>query len=47
LRRLEAMPNVLVSPHTAFSTDHAVRDLVEGSLVGCLRFASRDVACLG
>jgi D-specific alpha-keto acid dehydrogenase len=47
LRRLQAMPSVLVSPHTAFSTDHAVRDLVEGSLVGCLRFASRDVACLG
>jgi D-specific alpha-keto acid dehydrogenase len=47
LPRLQAMPNVLVSPHTAFSTDHAVRDLVEGSLLGCLRFESRGVACLG
>ena len=41
------MPNVLVSPHTAFSTDHAVGDLVESSLVGCLRFESGYVACLG
>ncbi len=47
LPRLQAMPNVLISPHTAFSTDHAVSDLVESSLVGCLRFESRDVACLG
>ena len=47
LLRLQAMPNVLVSPHTAFSTDHAVADLVESSLVGCLRFESGYVACLG
>jgi D-specific alpha-keto acid dehydrogenase len=47
LLRLQAMPNVLVSPHTAFSTDHALSDLVENSLVGCLRFESGYVACLG
>ena len=47
LPRLQAMPNVLISPHTAFSTDHAVADLVESSLVGCLRFESGYVACLG
>ena len=47
LPRLQAMPNVLISPHTAFSTDHAVSDLVESSLVGCLRFESGYVACLG
>ena len=44
LLRLQAMPNVLVSPHTAFSTDHALSDLVESSLVSCLRFESGYVA---
>jgi len=38
---------VLISPHTAFSTDHDASDLVESSLVGCLRFESGYVACLG
>lgn len=41
LLRLQAMPNVLVSPHTAFYTDHAVRDMVHSSLVNCLRFERR------
>ena len=41
LLRLQAMPNVLVSPHTAFHTDHAVRDMVENSLINCLHFESR------
>ena len=41
LRRLQAMPNVIVSPHTAFSTDHAVSDMVENSLINCVRFESR------
>jgi D-specific alpha-keto acid dehydrogenase len=38
LARLQAMPTVLISPHTAYHTDHAVRDMVENSLVNCLRF---------
>ena len=38
LLRLQAMPNVIVSPHTAFYTDHALRDVVESSLTNCLRF---------
>jgi D-specific alpha-keto acid dehydrogenase len=46
LLRLQAMSNVIVSPHTAFSTDHAISDLVEGSLASCLRFERSDVACL-
>ena len=29
LVRLQEMPNVLVSPHTAYYTDHAVMDMVE------------------
>jgi len=38
LLRLQALPHVIVSPHTAFHTDHALRDIVESSLVNCLRF---------
>jgi D-specific alpha-keto acid dehydrogenase len=42
LRRLQELPNVVVSPHTAFYTDRAVRDMVEQSLIGCARF---DAGC--
>ncbi|PZU04433.1 MAG: lactate dehydrogenase [Gordonia sp. (in: high G+C Gram-positive bacteria)] len=38
LSRLQRMPNVIVSPHTAYYTDHALRDTVENSIVNCLRF---------
>ncbi|WP_410671606.1 D-isomer specific 2-hydroxyacid dehydrogenase family protein [Amycolatopsis sp. cmx-4-68] len=40
LPRLQAMPNVLISPHTAYYTDHALSDTVENSLVNCLTFES-------
>ncbi len=36
LLRLQELPNVLVSPHTAYYTDHALRDMVENTLVDCL-----------
>ena len=39
LVRLHALPNVLISPHTAYYTDHALRDTVENSLLNCLSFA--------
>ncbi|MGN6190115.1 MAG: D-isomer specific 2-hydroxyacid dehydrogenase family protein [Conexibacter sp.] len=39
LLRLHALPNVLISPHTAYYTDHALRDTVESTLLNCLRFA--------
>jgi D-specific alpha-keto acid dehydrogenase len=42
LLRLQAMPNVLISPHTAYYTDHALSDTVENSLVNCLNFESRN-----
>ncbi len=29
---LESFPNVVITPHTAFYTDHAVRDMIEHSL---------------
>jgi D-specific alpha-keto acid dehydrogenase len=36
LLRLHRLPNVLISPHTAYYTDHALRDTVEQSLINCL-----------
>jgi D-specific alpha-keto acid dehydrogenase len=40
LARLQALPNVLISPHIAYYTDHALRDTVENSLLNCLNFES-------
>lgn len=40
LVRLQRMPNVLISPHTAYYTDHALSDTVENSLINCLNFES-------
>jgi D-specific alpha-keto acid dehydrogenase len=42
LLRLHALPNVLISPHTAYYTDHALRDTVERSLANCLAFAAGE-----
>ena len=38
LLRLQRLPNVLISPHTAYYTDHALSDIVENSLVNCLKY---------
>ncbi len=35
---LESFPNVVITPHTAFYTDHAVRDMIEHSLENALAF---------
>jgi len=40
LLRLQKLPNVLISPHTAYYTDHALSDTVENSLINCLNFES-------
>jgi D-specific alpha-keto acid dehydrogenase len=37
-RRLQQLPNVIISPHTAYYTDHALADIVENSLLNCLRY---------
>ncbi|RII15886.1 D-specific alpha-keto acid dehydrogenase [Streptomyces sp. YIM 130001] len=42
LLRLQELPNALISPHTAYYTDHALRDAVENSLTNCLTFESRS-----
>jgi D-specific alpha-keto acid dehydrogenase len=41
LLRLQELPNVLISPHTAYYTDHALSDTVENSITNCLKFESR------
>lgn len=35
---LNSFPNVIMTPHTAFFTDMAVSDMVEHSIVSCLKF---------
>jgi D-specific alpha-keto acid dehydrogenase len=35
---LQRLPNVIISPHTAFFTDHALADVVESTLVQSLGF---------
>ncbi|MGW7681660.1 D-isomer specific 2-hydroxyacid dehydrogenase family protein [Kribbella sp. NPDC054772] len=43
LARLRKLPNVIISPHTAYYTDRALRDTVENSLVNCLEFDRRKL----
>jgi D-specific alpha-keto acid dehydrogenase len=40
LLRLQELSNVLISPHTAYYTDRALRDMVENTIVNCLTFES-------
>lgn len=40
LTRLLALPNVIVTPHAAFHTRRALRQMVEGSLGDCARFVA-------
>ncbi len=42
LLRLQKLSNVLISPHTAYYTDHALSDTVENSITNCLKFESRN-----
>ena len=42
LLRLQELPNVLVSPHIAYYTDHALRDTVKQSIINCLEFGSEN-----
>jgi D-specific alpha-keto acid dehydrogenase len=38
LRRLQEMPNVIITPHTAYYTRRALYDTVENTLLNCLDF---------
>jgi D-specific alpha-keto acid dehydrogenase len=40
--RLHELPNVLISPHTAYYTDHALSDIVQNSITNCLNFEKRN-----
>ncbi len=42
LLRLQRLPNVLISPHAAYYTDHALSDMVENSIINCLEFERRS-----
>lgn len=45
--RLHKLPNVLISPHTAYYTDRALSDTVEGTFNNCLTFESEESAWTG
>ncbi|MGE5134055.1 MAG: D-isomer specific 2-hydroxyacid dehydrogenase family protein [Gemmatimonadota bacterium] len=47
LLRLQQLPNVLISPHTAYYTDHALSDMVENSIINCLEFEREKSAWTG
>jgi D-specific alpha-keto acid dehydrogenase len=36
--RLQRLPNVLITPHTAYYTEHALRDIVQNTILNCLEF---------
>ena len=47
LLRLQHLPNVVISPHTAYYTDHALRDTVASSIRNCLEFEQGRAAWAG
>jgi D-specific alpha-keto acid dehydrogenase len=44
LPRLQQLPNVVISPHTAYYTDHALSDTVENTITNCLTFQKERTA---
>lgn len=44
LTRLQRLQNVIISPHTAYYTDHALSDTVENTIINCLRFEKEKAA---
>ncbi len=47
LLRLQRLPNVVISPHTAYYTDHSLTDTVQNTLINCLRFAREELTWTG
>jgi D-specific alpha-keto acid dehydrogenase len=47
LLRLQQLSNVIISPHTAYYTDHALSDTVENTIVNCLTFEKENAAWTG
>jgi D-specific alpha-keto acid dehydrogenase len=46
LSRLQQLPNVIITPHTAYYTEHALRDIVENTIINCVGF-ERAATCAG
>src|SRR5262249_11543738 len=46
LWRLQQLPNVIMTPHTAYYTEHALSDTVENTIINCLNF-ERAAAWVG
>ncbi|WP_025691784.1 D-lactate dehydrogenase VanH [Paenibacillus zanthoxyli] len=42
LLKLQRMPNVIITPHTAYYTEQALRDTVENTIKNCLEFERRE-----
>ena len=42
MSRLQQLPNVLITPHTAYYTEHALRDIVENTLINCRAFREKS-----
>ncbi|MDU9053660.1 MAG: NAD(P)-dependent oxidoreductase, partial [Clostridioides difficile] len=42
LLKLQRMPNVIITPHTAYYTEQALRDTVEKTIKNCLDFERRQ-----
>jgi D-specific alpha-keto acid dehydrogenase len=47
LTRLQQLPNVVISPHSAYYTDHALSDTVENTIINCLMFEKENAAWTG
>jgi D-specific alpha-keto acid dehydrogenase len=47
LLRLQQLPNVIISPHTAYYTDHALSDTVENTIINCVKFEKEQTAWTG
>lgn len=39
--RLQKLPNVLITPHTAYYTEHALSDIALNTIINCLKFERR------
>jgi D-specific alpha-keto acid dehydrogenase len=42
LPRLQKLPNVLITPHTAYYTERALNNIVENTIINCLKFERRS-----
>ena len=46
LLRLQALPNVIITPHAAYYTDHALRDIIEHTITNCLKSTTEEVTSI-